>query len=227
MPIFWIDNDSPLPDIDSSEPDGLLAISSEINPELILKTYKKGIFPWPSDNHFIFWYSLNPRMIVYLDRVKISKSLKRVINSEKFTIKFDTDFKSTIMNCAIINKKNYGATWINKKIINSFCKLHEMGYAHSVESYFENKLVGGLYGVSIGKYFCGESMFHTMPDASRVAFYYLVEQLKKWEFSFIDAQQPTPYLKSLGGEEISRDRFSELLNRSFNLSFEPKKWSFC
>lgn len=225
MSIFLVDNNSPLPDVNLSEPDGLLALSVDISPELLIKAYKKGIFPWPSNEHFISWYSLNPRMIVYLNNVKISHSLKRVIKSGKFTVKFDSNFKRVIMNCALINEKRHGSTWINNKIINSFCTLHEMGYAHSVETYFGNKLVGGLYGICIGKYFCGESMFYLMPDASKMAFYYLVEQLKKWNFYFIDAQQPTPHLKSWGGWEISRNEFTELLHYHSNLNFESKKWT--
>jgi len=226
MPIFFLENDSPIPDVNLSEPDGLIAVSFDISTEFILKAYKKGIFPWPSYDNLISWYSLNPRMIVYLDKVKISKSLRRVIDSAKYEVKFDTDFKSTIMNCALVNKKKYGATWINKNIIDTFCELHEMGYTHSVETYYKNELVGGLYGLRIGKYFCGESMFHTMTDASKVAFYYLVEQLQKWQFEFIDAQQPTNHLKSLGGEEINREKFTELLYYYSDIIFEPKKWNF-
>jgi leucyl/phenylalanyl-tRNA--protein transferase len=226
MPIFIIDNKSKIPDVNLAEECGLLALSADITPEFTLKAYRKGIFPWPSDDFFIPWFSLDPRMIIYLDRFKVSHSLRRTIKSGKFTVKYDNDFYKTIDYCADINYRKQGETWIKKKIKDTFCSLYEMGYAHSVETYLNNKLVGGLYGVCIGKYFCGESMFHIERDASKVALYHLNKQLKEWGFLFIDAQQPTPHLKSLGGEEISRVEFTELLKVYSRKRFKPEKWNY-
>ncbi len=191
---------------------GLVAIGGDLSPETILKAYKKGIFPWYSEGDPILWWSPDPRMVLYPKDLKISRSLKKVLKKNKFTITFNRDFPSVIKMCAKTPRKGQDGTWILPEIIEAYTKLHEMGYAHSVEAYLGDELVGGLYGVVIGKVFFGESMFSRVSDASKVAFVHLVEKLKNEGFHFIDCQVSSYHLARFGAIEIPRDRFLEELN---------------
>lgn len=190
---------------------GLVAIGGDLSPETILKAYKKGIFPWYSEGDPILWWSPDPRMVLYPKDLKISRSLKKVLKKNKFTITFNRDFPSVIKMCAKTPRKGQDGTWILPEIIQAYTKLHEMGYAHSVEAYIGDELVGGLYGVVIGKVFFGESMFSKVSDASKVAFVHLVEKLKNEGFHFIDCQVSSHHLARFGAIEIPRDRFLEEL----------------
>ncbi len=189
--------------------DGLLAFGADLVASRVIKAYREGIFPWYSEGDPILWWSPNPRFILELDDFKLRRSLKKKL--KHFDIKIDTSFDQVIKNCQSIPRDDQDGTWITTDVIESFNELHTLGYAHSIEAFYEGKLVGGLYGLAIGSVFCGESMFALKSDASKVAFAFLVEKLKLWGFSFIDAQVPTPHLKSLGAKEVSRDEFLEKL----------------
>lgn len=208
------------PSVNQATPEGLLAIGGDLSPERLLVAYSHGIFPWYNEGEPILWWSLDPRMIMKPTDLKITKSLWKTIESNKFSCSFDADFESVIRSCATVRRNNSDEvdeddgepdTWINEDMIHAYCTLHELGFAHSVETYLGNELVGGLYGVSIGKIFCGESMFHTKTDASKVALYYLCEFLKRNGFELIDAQQETGHLKRLGANPIPRKDFVRTL----------------
>lgn len=185
---------------------GLVAFGGDLNPNRVMIAYTNGIFPWYNEDDPILWWSPNPRYIIELDEFKVSKSLKKTINSNKFEIKFDTDFVQVMIECKNIRENKEG-TWIHQEVIDSYTKIHEMGFAHSFEAYSDGVLVGGGYGINIGDIFCGESMFAKQNDASKVALYYLVQRLKEKGFKFIDCQVPSEHLKSLGAKPIDRKDF--------------------
>ncbi|MFZ4402329.1 MAG: leucyl/phenylalanyl-tRNA--protein transferase [Bacteroidales bacterium] len=215
MPIFQLSQDLIFPDPELSEEDGLLAIGGDLSPERLILAYSQGIFPWFNEGDPILWWSLNPRLILFPDEFKCSASLLRKIKSHQFEVKFDTNFEAVIKNCSYIERKDqeYGS-WITQDMITAYTKLHHLGFAHSVETYYNGQLVGGLYGIIIGKVFVGESMFHNMTDASKFALYHLVETVKKQNFHFIDAQQPTAHLISMGAREINRKQYLILLKNA-------------
>lgn len=193
--------------------DGLIAYGGDLNPNRIMTAYTKGIFPWYNKNDPILWWSPNPRLILELDDFKVSKSLQKTINKGIFEIKFDTNFRQTMIECANIRKNKEG-TWILDEVIDAYEKIHKMGFAHSFEAYFDGELVGGGYGINVGNIFCGESMFSKKSDASKVALYYLTKRLKDKGFKLIDCQIPSTHLESLGAKKIPRKEFLELLNLS-------------
>lgn len=200
------------PDPELADQDGLLAYGGNLEVETLLTAYRKGIFPWYNDDSPILWWSPDPRMVLFPEKFKLSKSLKQKINRKIFNVAFDNDFQGIIKQCAEVERKNQPGTWINSEMQQAYIRLHQAGFAHSVETYYGNKLVGGLYGVAIGKAFFGESMFHLMTDASKVALFSLVSRLKKWNYMLIDVQQSTAHLKSLGAEDVPRQHFLSLLN---------------
>ena len=217
MNIFPLDKNSYIfPNPLHANDKGLLAYGGDLAPSRIIRAYANGIFPWYNEGDPILWWSPNPRLILELDELKVSKSLKKTINKNIFEIKFDTNFREVMLECKKINRQNQNSTWIQDDLIDAYCKIHEMGFAHSFEAYFEGELVGGGYGINIGNIFCGESMFAKKSDASKVAFYYLVQRLKEKDFSLIDCQIPSSHLKSLGAKTISRESFLKLINISIN-----------
>lgn len=209
------------PDPNLADDDGLVAVGGALNPEYLISAYANGIFPWFNEEDPILWWSPNPRLVLYPQDFKVTKSLLQLVRSSRYEIKIDTEFQLVIGNCSGINRPGQEGSWITKEMIDAYKTLHEIGLAHSFETYFNNELVGGLYGVSLGKAFFGESMFFTHRDASKFALYYLVEWCKKNEFHFIDAQQPTNHLKSLGAVEIERVLFLDQLDTA--LQFETIK----
>ncbi|MDS0526335.1 leucyl/phenylalanyl-tRNA--protein transferase [Clostridium sp. SHJSY1] len=211
MPIYRLPRDLIFPDPSLAEEDGLLAVGGDLSPERLLLAYANGIFPWFSDDQPLLWWSPDPRFIVYPKDIKISKSMKKLLKKNTYKITFDTCFKDVISNCSNIRKES--GTWITNEMIDAYCRLHELGFAHSVESWYENKLVGGLYGVSIGKCFFGESMFSTMSNASKAAFITLGNVLEQENFLMIDCQIHTPHLESLGALHVSRQEFLEILKQ--------------
>ena len=213
------------PDPSSADKDGLIAAGGDLSVEALITAYSRGIFPWFSEDSPLLWWSPDPRLVLFPDRFKASHSLQQAVMRRKYAIRFDNDFEAVIRNCAGIDRKGQEGTWITSDMQHAYCDLHYEGYAHSVESYYDGKLVGGLYGVSLGKAFFGESMFYQMPDASKVALFSLVEQLKKWDFHFIDAQQTTAHLKSLGAEEITRTKFLALLKTALQYPTKRGKWA--
>jgi len=194
--------------------DGIVAWGGDLNPSRLIKAYQNGIFPWYSKDDPIIWWSPDPRFIMELDDFKLSRSLKK--SMKKFNYKFDTNFKEVIKKCASIKRNKQNDTWINDEMIEAYSVLHDMGIAHSVETYQDDKLIGGLYGVAVGEVFCGESMFAEVTDASKSAYATLIKHLKLWGYDFIDCQVPTNHLKSLGAKEVTRECFLEKLDKVKN-----------
>ncbi|MFW5886315.1 MAG: leucyl/phenylalanyl-tRNA--protein transferase [Bacteroidota bacterium] len=213
------------PDPSNSDEDGLLAYGGNLLPSTLLEAYANGIFPWFNDDDSpILWWSPDPRMVLFPGKLKISNSLKQVLGKDSFKVSFDKDFEKVISLCSSVKRKGEAGTWITGDMKKAYLELHEQGFAHSVEVHHNSELVGGLYGVSLGGAFFGESMFHKKPNASKIALVYLVNQLKNWNFDFIDAQLPTKHLESMGGEEISRKEFLVLLKKSINKETIIGKW---
>ena len=224
MPIYALSEDIIFPDPNEAE-DGLVAVGGDLSPLRLLTAYSCGIFPWFNPGEEILWWSPNPRLVLFPSEVKVSKSLKRIIKSKKFEIKFDFDFSSVIRNCKNIARKDADGTWITDEMELAYIELNKIGAAHSVEVYENNVLVGGLYGVSLGKAFFGESMFSLTPNASKVALVALANKLESYEFKFIDAQVPTEHLTSMGAKEISRTIFLEQLNGALDFDSTIGSWS--
>jgi leucyl/phenylalanyl-tRNA--protein transferase len=214
------------PDPESADKEGLVAVGGDLSEKALITAYSNGIFPWYSEGSVILWWSPDPRMILFPHKFRISHSLSQKIKQHKFEIEIDKNFESVIHHCAIAKRKKQSGTWITPEMQQAYTKLHLNGYAHSVETYYHGHLVGGLYGVSLGRAFFGESMFYLMPDASKLALYYLTEQLKKWNFHFIDAQQSTTHLKNLGAEDVPRKKFLKLLKNSLQYPTKQGKWKF-
>ncbi len=193
--------------------DGLLAIGGDLSTERLLLAYHSGIFPWFEDDQPILWWSPDPRMILFPEKFKVSKSLRKTLKSEKFRITFNKNFPEVIKNCATVLRKGQAGTWITEEMQQAYIALHSAGHAVSVEVWEDEKLVGGLYGIDLPqkKVFCGESMFSLVNDASKVAFYHLSEYIKTKDYKFIDCQVYNEHLESLGAEEIGREEFFELL----------------
>ncbi len=213
------------PDPNSADDEGLLAQGGELTPEFLLSAYLQGIFPWFSEGEPILWWSPNPRMVLLPADFKFKKSLRQVINKGTFELRVDTAFREVITSCSKVKRSHEDETWITGDIIEGYVKLHELGYAHSFESFYENKLVGGLYGISLGNCFFGESMFFIKTDASKFAFFHLVQFALKHHFSFIDAQQPTDHLASLGAKPIPRKDFLEMLKQALKGTTFQGKWT--
>lgn len=211
MPVYQLIDDIVFPPQSHAEPNGLLAIGGDLSTERLLLAYSSGIFPWFNEDDPILWWAPDPRFIVVPSEIKVSKSLEKVIRKGKFRVTANKAFNDVIKSCALIRKKGGEGTWITKEMIEAYCLLHELGYAHSIESWYNNKLVGGLYGLCLGKCFFGESMFHTVTDASKVAFVSMVRALEEQEYDLIDCQMPTEHLKSLGARGIRRNDFLERL----------------
>lgn len=225
MPIFKLDNELVFPDPSYAEEEGILAIGGDLSVDRLILAYANGIFPWPRKGAPLLWWSPDPRMVLYPNDLKISKSLKQLIKSKKYTFTFDKDFGSVLMQCATIPRMNQDGTWITRDMIKAYLKLNREGFAHSVETWYEGELVGGLYGVSLGKAFFGESMFFKMRDASKFAFYQLVQQLKAWNFELIDAQQETDHMKSLGAKSVPRDVFMQELENAVSRPTYKGNWN--
>jgi len=188
-----------------------LAVGGDLSPDRLIFAYSLGIFPWFNEGEPILWWSPDPRMVLFPDELKVSRSLKKVIKNKGFEIKFNTNFEEVIKQCASVKRKGQDGTWITPQMIDAYITLNRLGFAHSVETYLNGKLIGGLYGVSIGGAFCGESMFYVVSDASKVAFVYLVNHLKEKGFKIIDCQQSTPHIAKFGAREISRKEFLDIL----------------
>ncbi|MDY0039712.1 MAG: leucyl/phenylalanyl-tRNA--protein transferase [Desulforhabdus sp.] len=211
MPVFRLTNALLFPPCHYAEPDGLLAIGGDLSPERLLLAYRQGIFPWYSEHTPILWWSPDPRLVLFPQELKIAKSLQRVIKKNIFRVTIDKAFRNVILQCAEVRRKQGEGTWLVPEMIDAYCLLHRLGYAHSVESWYQGELVGGLYGVALGRVFFGESMFAARTDASKVALVYLVNLLRQWQFKLIDCQVTTHHLMTLGAREIPREDFLEHL----------------
>lgn len=205
------DDDVCFPPAHCANRDGLLAFGGDLSPQRLIVAYANGIFPWYSEDEPLMWWSLDPRLVIRPGEMRVSKSLRHTIKSGRFECRIDTQFREVMLHCAQTPRPDQEGTWILDEMVEAYCTLHEMGLAHSFETYENGKLVGGLYGVSLGKLFCGESMFHTVTDASKVAFYHLHQFLSEHEFQLIDCQQETRHLMSLGAYSIPRDEYIKAL----------------
>lgn len=214
MTVYFLDSRIKFPDPSEAEPEGLLAVGGDLSPDRLLLAYENGIFPWYSEGDPILWFSPDPRMVFLPGDFRFSKTLLKTVSSGKFSVRADTDFALVVENCAQVQRKGQSGTWITEEMKAAYGKLHELGYAHSFETYREGELVGGLYGVSLGGAFFGESMFHLETDASKVALFHLARKCWESGFDFIDSQVPTDHMRTLGGREISRKEFLSTLESS-------------
>jgi leucyl/phenylalanyl-tRNA--protein transferase len=213
------------PEITLAGEDGLLAAGGSLDVPVLLEAYSKGIFPWYAEGSPILWWSPDPRMVLFPDKFKVSKSLNHTLQKGDVEISMDSRFPDVIRQCSKVHRPGQDGTWITEDMISAYILLHEEGYAHSVEVTAEGELVGGLYGVSLGGAFFGESMFHLRRDVSKVALNHLVDFTRRNDFSMIDAQQSTPHLKSLGAEEILRSEFLDLLQKALSKNTIKGPWS--
>jgi len=206
-----------------TDPDGLLAAGGCLSTQRLINAYKQGIFPWYGEDDPILWWSPNPRLVIFPEKLHISKSLQKTLRKQLYQVSFDSAFTQVIEACAAPRKGEAG-TWLSQEMQQAYKQLHHAGYAHSVETWHNNKLVGGLYGIALGKVFFGESMFHTKTDASKVAFVSLGQQLSTWGYQLIDCQVHTSHLSSLGAEEIKRNEFCDLLKQYCDIPPHPTAW---
>ena len=207
------------------EPNGLLAVGGDLSPQRLLEAYSKGIFPWFNADEPILWWSPNPRMVLFPEEIKISRSLRKTLKKDHYQIRTDGSFTQVMHACASSRKGQTG-TWIHPEMIAAYTALHDMGLAHCVETWMDGELVGGLYGVALGQVFFGESMFSRVSDASKIALVHLAKQLQRWKFGLIDCQVKTGHLTSLGAREIPRSEFSQQLDRLIADTKPGNKWSF-
>ncbi len=224
LTVYRLPKELVFPSPDEAEPEGLLAIGGDLTLERLLLAYCSGIFPWYSGGSPILWWSPDPRLILEPKNLHVSKSLSKVIKKNIFKITLDRSFEEVVQGCARAQRPDGKGTWIVKDMIKAYIRLHEAGFAHSVESWFAGKLVGGAYGVSLGRVFFGESMFYTMENASKVAFVYLARLLQKWRFDMIDCQVSTANLLRFGAHEISRSRFLKRLAKALHYETLGGRW---
>ncbi|MGH7847054.1 MAG: leucyl/phenylalanyl-tRNA--protein transferase [Candidatus Binatia bacterium] len=216
MPVYRLIDEIIFPRPERADPSGLLAIGGDLSSQRLLAAYRLGIFPWYSVGQPILWWSPDPRVIIELNEFHVSRRLRQRLRQGRFTITFDQAFDQVIQACATVPRKGEKGTWITAEMTEAYERLHKEGFAHSAESWLEDKLVGGIYGVSLGRCFFGESMFFRATDASKVAFAALVERLRAWEFHLIDAQIINPHLIRLGAKEISRKAFLARLQKALS-----------
>jgi len=226
MTIFRVPDELLFPDPRLAEADGLLGVGGDLEPARLLLAYQMGIFPWFNDGDPILWWSPDPRMLIYPSEIHLSRSMKRFLNQGKFQVTLDQDFTSVVRACAETPREGQGGTWITSSMQAAYLRLFEQGYAHSVEVWEGEALVGGLYGVSIGAAFFGESMFSHRTNGSKTALISLCRQLEQWGFSLLDCQLPTEHLTSLGGVEVPKELFLTQLEAAVRLPTRPGPWSF-
>ncbi|KRB54399.1 leucyl/phenylalanyl-tRNA--protein transferase [Flavobacterium sp. Root186] len=199
------------PPVSEADEEGILAVGGDLSPERLKLAYSNGIFPWFNEGESILWWAPDPRMVLFLDELIVSKSMRNILNRNVFTVTFNTSFKDVILNCQKILRDGQDGTWISDEMIEAYGELHKQGIAKSVEVWQDEVLVGGLYGIDLGHVFCGESMFSKVSNASKVGFIYLVNHLKKENYKLLDCQVYNPHLDSLGCREIDRDEFMSIL----------------
>ena len=224
MPVYRLPKEHVFPDPLLADDDGLIAVGGDYHPNRMLIAYYMGIFPWFKEDDIIYWFSPNPRMLLFPENYKPNHGLRQLLNKRHFDITMDQSFEEVIRKCAIIERKHETGTWINEEYIKGFMQLNEMGHAHSIECWEKGFLVGGLYGIAIGHGFTGESMFSETSGASKVAFHALMMFAKSNKLRFVDAQQDTPHLRSLGGVNIAAKDFQSLLLDAYKDG--SVKWEF-
>jgi leucyl/phenylalanyl-tRNA--protein transferase len=224
MTVFRLNETLHFPSPHYADPDGLLAIGGDLSPQRLLLAYRSGIFPWYSEETPILWWSPDPRLVLFPRELKIPKSLQRVIKKGIFQVTFDKAFRQVMEQCALVREEKREGTWIFPEMIEAYCRLHDLDYAHSVESWHQRKLVGGLYGVSVGHAFFGESMFMRKTDASKVALVYLVRFLQRENYELIDCQMTTSHLQRFGAREIHREEFLARLEKAVSVRSSGEAW---
>ncbi|NOT26883.1 MAG: leucyl/phenylalanyl-tRNA--protein transferase [Acidobacteria bacterium] len=225
MPVPWLDEADPFPPVETAlrEPNGLLAVGADLSPRRLIDAYSRGIFPWFSEDDPLLWWSPDPRMVLWLSELHLSRSLKRTLRSGRYTVTLDAAFNDVITACAGPRRDDDG-TWITAEMIDAYLRLAGLGHAHSVETWLDGRLVGGLYGVTVGRMFFGESMFSSSDDSSKVAIVHLVRQLTRWGFECIDCQMSTSHLASLGAREMPRAEFVTHVGRLVRQTAVPSPW---
>ena len=224
--IPWLEADDPFPDVSRAlcDPNGLLAAGANLSPQRVLTAYRHGIFPWFSPGDPILWWSPDPRMVLFPDRIKITRSLAKTLRNANYTVRLDSAFEQVIAACAQTPRAGQSGTWITPAMQQAYLRLHEAGHAHSVETWVNGTLVGGLYGMAIGKAFFGESMFSHATDASKIALAHLCRFLEANDFGIIDCQMETAHLASLGAGPISRNEFVARLSSLVASDGNPTRW---
>jgi leucyl/phenylalanyl-tRNA--protein transferase len=223
--IPWLRPSDPFPPVASAlkDPNGLLAAGGDLSAARLITAYRKGIFPWFSDGQPVLWWSPDPRMVLAPSELKISRSLRKRLKRRDYRVSSDTAFRQVILACSEPRDYAFG-TWITPEVARAYTRLHSLGFAHSIETWIDERLAGGLYGVAIGSMFFGESMFYRAPDGSKIAFVHLVRQLARWGFGLIDCQMKTAHLASFGAREIPRREFTRRLEELVNYPREPCPW---
>lgn len=227
MPLYWIEGaHGSFPPVDRAllEPNGLLAAGGDLSLTRLLDAYSNGIFPWYETGQPVLWWSPDPRMVLLPGQMQISRSLARLIRRNIYRVTMDEAFRETVSNCAATARRKSNGTWITPEMQTAYGRLHDAGYAHSIEVWDEGQLVGGVYGVALGKIFFGESMFSTLSNTSKLALAYLMRQLQMWDFKLMDCQVSSAHLQSLGAIEISRSEFLQYLHRYLKMASRPGKW---
>lgn len=209
--MYFLSRELFFPSVNQASPEGIVAIGGDLSSERLLLAYRSGIFPWFEDDEPILWWSPPERMVLFFEDLKISKSMRNIINRNTFKITFNTAFREVITNCRDIKRDGQPGTWITDEMVEAYCKLHELGNAKSVEVWQDDTLVGGLYGVDLGHIFCGESMFSKVSNASKIAFIALAKYLEKENYKLLDCQVHNDHLESLGATEILREDFLAIL----------------
>jgi len=227
MPVFWLpDNSIDFPNPELANDDGILAIGGDLSPQRLLSAYESGIFPWFNPEDPIIWWSPDPRFVLFTDELKIAKSMRPYFNNNRFQLTADKAFEQVMRCCQMAKRKGQqGGTWITEEMIKGYVDLHHKGYAHSIEVWQEEELVGGLYGISLGRCFFGESMFTKVSNASKFGFISLVKKLQEKDYLLIDCQQPTNHLKKMGARAIERCQFLEVLQQNQQFPRVSERWS--
>ncbi len=224
MPVFQLTKKLTFPPPELAEKDGLLAVGGDLREKRLLLAYSAGIFPWYSEGYPILWWSPDPRLILVPGDLKVTRSLRQSLKKNIFRVTADTAFERVIRSCAETPRKKEKGTWITEAMIEAYIGLHHAGFAHSIESWYGDELAGGLYGISLGKAFFGESMFAKKSNASKIAFVKLVRKLAEWNFQLIDCQVTTQHLMSFGAKEVSREVFMKLLANALAMPSDAGAW---
>lgn len=226
MPVYQIPETLAFPCVSEAEPDGLLGVGGDLSPERLLLAYSSGIFPWFNDSTPILWFSPDPRTVLAPGDLHVSRSFRKFLRRQSWSLRMDTEFAAVIEGCRAAPRPTQDGTWITEDMIEAYDRLHALGFAHSVEVFAEGELIGGLYGVSLGGVFFGESMYSGQPGSSQAAFVWLARQLQQWGFNMIDCQFQAPHLERWGAREISRDDFLLRLDQGLGKDTRRGLWDF-